>query len=61
MNPIYIESETLDKAARNTSEAIQEAKKTIRDGNPEEIREAMRKIIELSAIQRAFIRANYNL
>ena len=58
---IYIEKETLEKAQKNTAEAIQNAHKAIKDGTPDEIRAAINALLVKSRAQRAFIRANYNL
>lgn len=58
---IYIEPETMKKAEANTAEAIEEAKKTINEGNPEEIRARIAALLQASQAQRAFICANYKL
>lgn len=58
---IYIEPETLEKAEQNTREAFQAAHDAIENGTPDEIRAAVADLIQKSAAQRAFIRANYNL
>lgn len=58
---IYIEPETLEKAEQNTREAFQAAHDAIRNGTPDEIRAAIAGLIQKSAAQRAFIRANSNL
>lgn len=58
---IYIEPETLKRAEINSREAIREARETIKDGTPEEIRAAIRKALDRSSDYRAFLRANYNL
>jgi len=58
---IYIEKETLEKAQKNTAEAIQNSHKAIKDGTPDEIRAAINDLLVKSRAQRAFIRANYNL
>lgn len=58
---IFIEPETMQKAEQNTAEAIQKAHKAITDGTPDEIRSAINDLLQKSAAQRAFIRANYSL
>ena len=58
---VYIEAETLQKAEENTREAIQNAHEIIKNGTPDEIRAAVADVLQKSAAQRAFIRANYNL
>ena len=58
---IYIEPETLEKAEQNTREALKNAAYIIEEGTPDEIRAAVADLIQKSAAQRAFIRANYNL
>ena len=61
MNNIYIEPETMRKAEENTAGAIKTAQDAIREGTPEEIRAAVADLLQKSAAQRAFIRANYSL
>lgn len=58
---IYIEPETLETAERNFNDALREARETIQNGTPDEIREAIRRAVDRSSDYRAFIRANYNI
>ncbi len=58
---IYIEPETLETAEQNFNDALREARETIQNGTPDEIREAIRRAVDRSSDYRAFIRANYNI
>jgi len=58
---IYIEPETIQRAAENSRDAIKEARETIKNGSPEEIRAALHKVIEASGNYRAFLCANYHI
>jgi hypothetical protein len=58
---IYIEPETMKRAEENTREALKNTAFIIEQGTPDEIRAAVADLIQKSAAQRAFIRANYKL
>jgi len=58
---IYIEPETLKRAAENSREAFQEARAAVKNGSPEEIRAAIRAALDRSSDYRALLRANYHI
>ena len=58
---IYIEQETIERAKANSKKANSRAAEAIRNGSPEDIREAIQEALERSRDYRTFIRANYNI
>ena len=58
---IYIEPETIKKANDNLKHSIEESKKAIDSGAPDDIRASVADVIQNSQDLRAFLCANYNL
>lgn len=60
-NRVYIEPETINKAAENSHNANRKALDTIKNGTPDDIRQAVAESLERSRDYRAYICANYNI